>query len=677
MTKKKRSTKTKKKKVSKKVIKSTPLWKDRTIQMILVGLAVITFITFFPSLDNGFTNWDDQDYVKDNPYIINLNGASIKAMFSQAIASNYHPLTILSLAFNYQMTVLDASSYHWTNLILHILNTGLVFFFVYLFSGKKWEGAFVVALLFAIHPMHVESVAWVAERKDVLYTAFFLGGMILYLRYLDDKKVKTMVWVGVLFLLSLWSKPTAVTFPVVLILIDFIKGRNIMVLKPWLEKLPFFILSIIFGLITINIQSGSAIGGLEDYTLWQRVMFASYGVYAYIAKLFVPIGLSTFHPYPVIDQIPVIFMAAPFIVLVLVAGVFYALRFTKIIAFGFAFYLVKIALTLQFVQVGSAIISERYTYMAYIGLFMILGAGIDYLLSQKDPKYDIRKKAAIGVIGLASVVFAFLSFKQSDVWQDSGTLWNNVIKVYPNASTPYNNLGNYLMDELQDFEGAHANLTKAVELNPKYYKAYIARGQVYRRTKRYQEALNDYNYAISLKPEFSDAYNNRGNIYFEMGQDDNALADYAKVAQIEPNEPKAYGNSGAIYARKAQLSSDSNQRNQNFQLALENLNRGIQLNPGYADALMNRGVVHSALGDPNAAIKDFTANQRISKPNHLVLYWRGLEYQKLNQHQQALNDFNQAIALNPNEKGYYRGRAATHSALGNAAAAAEDQARGQ
>ena len=382
-------------KKAKKVKKATPWWKDSRIRLILLGLAVVTFLTFIPSLNNDFTNWDDQDYVTDNPHVVNIDAKSINAMFTQQIASNYHPLTILSLAINYQFAVLDAPLYHWTNLLFHVLNTLLVFYFVYLFTGRKWEGALVVALLFGIHPMHVESVAWIAERKDVLYTAFFLGGMIQYLGYLKSKKNKKLIYTGIFFLLSLLSKPTAVTFPVVMVLMDFVKNRKFDS-RAIVEKIPFFILSIIFGLITINIQSGSAIGSMEDYTIVQRVMFASYGVYYYIAKLFVPTGLATFHPYPPLNAIPVIFKAAPVFVLILLAAVAYSLRSTKIILFGVAFYLVKIALTLQFVQVGSAIVSERYTYMSYIGLFMIIGALVDFLIKQKDEKYSLPRMAVLG-----------------------------------------------------------------------------------------------------------------------------------------------------------------------------------------------------------------------------------------------------------------------------------------
>ena len=209
-----------------------------------------------------------------------------------------------------------------------------------------------------------------------------------------------------------------------------------------------------------------------------------------------------------------------------------------------------------------------------------------------------------------------------------------------------------------------ANLSKALELNSKYYKAYIARGQLYRRTGQYELALNDYNTAINLKPEFSDAYNNRGNIYFSINQDENALADYRKVMELNPSDEKAYGNTGAIYARQRK-----------FQESLQMLDRAIGINAGYMDAYLNRGVVHAELGNSDQAIQDFTSNIRLGNVNNaMVYYWRGLQYYKKQRYNESLNDHNKAIQLNPNNPTYYRARADTHQALGNTQAAQQDRA---
>ncbi len=665
-------------------------WNDKTTLIAVLATVLITFITFLPSLNNGFTNWDDPDYVTENPFITSFSGENMKMMMTKDLASNYHPLTMLSLAANYKMSSFDetgnltAGAFHWTNLLLHLINVVLVFWFIFLLNGGKMEWALLVAFFFGIHPMHVESVAWISERKDVLYALFFMAGLITYLRHLKEKiEPKYLIYTFIWFLLSCFSKPTAVMFPVVLVLLDYYHGRK-WDDKAIIEKVPFFIASIIFGIITIKIQSGEAVGDADQYTIIERIMFVSYGIVAYIGKMFIPVNLSTFYPYPDMDNLPLIFKVAPLLVLGLLALTYFSLKKTKVVVFGLFFFLVINALTLQFVTVGRAVISDRYTYVPYIGLFFILGYLLDLLLTSSKPSLQSLKKAAPFVVGALGLGYAFVAFQQTHVWRNSDTLWTNTKNIFPEDATAYNNLGNYynkphevevkgsgglfgktykLVDK--DVPKALEHLNKSIELDPLLYDAYISRGKLHRENKRLEEAMADYTEAMKLKQTAS-VFNNRGNVYFSMGRYDEALKDYDEVIKRDPRDAKAYGNMGAVYAQRKQ-----------FDQALKQLNKAISINPNYADAYLNRGVICSQTGRSADAVSNYN-NYLKFKPNASnVYFWRGQDQVKLGKAQAALTDFDRAIKLSPNNPQYYAGRATAHQALGNGQAAAADQTKAQ
>ena len=258
----------------------------------IIPIVLITGIFLFPMLQNGFTNWDDEYYVVQNAL---LRGPDWAGIFSKSVVSNYHPVTVATLAANYAMTGLDASSYLVTNLLLHLVNTGLVFYFIWLISGQKlWVAAFT-ALVFGIHPMHVESVAWVSERKDVLYTLFFLLSLIQYWYFLNNKNKKNLFYCFIFFALSILSKPAAIILPGILFLLDYWFGRGSWK-NHFVEKVPFLVVSVVMAVVTVKIQSKTAIAGLDFYPLWTRFFFAAYTSMMYIVRFFCSlsfIGISS------------------------------------------------------------------------------------------------------------------------------------------------------------------------------------------------------------------------------------------------------------------------------------------------------------------------------------------------------------------------------------------------
>jgi len=526
----------------------------------LIPVLIVTGIFFLPMLSNGFTNWDDDKYITGNPLI---KGPDWNAIFTEASASNYHPLTMLTIAFNYVISGTDPFSYHFINWLLHILNTALVFLFIYKISGRKNYVAAFASLIFGLHPMHVESVAWVSERKDVLYTFFFLLALLQYWRFLEIGKRSNIIFCFLFFILSLLSKPAAVILPVVLLLLDYWKDR-LFNWKMLVEKIPFFILSFIFGFITVKVQSADAIVSFDIYPLWSRFFFACYTIMIYAARFFVPYPLSAFHPYPAVDALGLSVWLSPIFIIVL-AALLWIKRKDKLVVFSLLFFIVNLLLVVQFVSIGLTIVSERYTYVPYIGLSFLAGMWLEkYLVTS----FNMLLKSVPFAIAL---VFGIISFQRTKVWKDGDTLWADVIKKYPDAATPRSN---------------HANYLKSMAAKPEY-KA--------RENELLQRALEDCNVAITLKPTHIKAYENRQNIYLILKKDSFALADANTLLQMQPSNAAAAYTKGFAYMRFNMPDS-----------SLFWFNKSIAINPG-ADWVFNaRGsLLFDKFQKYNEALADF------------------------------------------------------------------------
>ena len=334
----------------------------------LAVIVLISFIAYLPALKNGFV-WDDAGYIINNSLIHSIN---LKEIFSQYIVGNYHPITILTLAIEYHFFGLNETVYHAVNLVFHLLNVILVFYTVFLLSDKV-EVALVASLLFGVHPMHVESVVWVSELKDLLYTFFFLTSYVFYMKYLKNLQRKYFITALLLFFVSLLSKAMAVSLPFVLILSDYYKGRK-MNIKTILEKVPFFLLAIAIGVVSILAQkSTNAMQDISIFTFPQRLIFACYGFITYLIKLILPLHLSAFYAYPIKsgEDIPFLYYVYPILFISLIAFVFYSLRFSKKIFFGIGFFLITVFLVLQLLPVGGTIMSDRYSYISSLGIFYL------------------------------------------------------------------------------------------------------------------------------------------------------------------------------------------------------------------------------------------------------------------------------------------------------------------
>lgn len=585
---------------------------------ILTGLVIIlvTSAIYFKSLDNQFTNWDDKDYITINKDIRTLHndsiGYTLKNTFTSYVMGNYHPITMLSYGLEYHCFKLNPKPYHITNLIFHILNSLLVFSFIWLLTKQKWT-SFFTSILFAIHPMHVESVAWISERKDLLYTFFLLITICCYLRYSNSKKKKTLLYLItiIMFLLAVLSKAMAVTIPFVFILIDYFKDGKI-TLKTFIEKTPFFIGSVLFGIIAIAAQkSSNSIGDLGYHTIFEKILFSCYGIVMYLWKLLFPISLSCYYPYPLKSggMYPAIIYISPIIIVVLSFLIFKSLKYGKEILFGFLFFIITILLVLQILPVGGSVIAERYTYIPYIGIFYIIALFLNNLLENKIKQLIPFKIPILLAFAFICLTYSVISVQRTEIWKNSISLWTNVIEKYEVAP-----------------EWVQTNLRIS----------YNERADEYLNAGSYEMAIADYNNYIHFKNNNSTVYNKRGICYYKLKKYNEAIIDFNLAIKYFPKYPEAFFNRGLIYFETGQLEKSLN----DFTSALE-------LKPDYADAYYNRGIVYNDIHRYYEAIHDYTNALKYQPDQSNVIYNRSGAYYLTQQYKLALVD-----ALRAKELGF-------------------------
>ena len=416
-----------------------------SLQRILLPaiIVVVTLVCFWYTLQNQFTNWDDDFYVTNDVYIREFSAYNLRVLFTEDITrNNYHPLCMLSLAVNYFFSGLQPTGYYLTNVLIHALNAWLVFALFFQLGSRlslsDHSGLFLAffgSLWFAIHPMHVESVAWISERKDVLYTAFYVSGLLTYLRYMQNRSFKWLSLTYTLFLFSCLSKPMAVTFPLALLAVDYLLNGKLSRAQVRAKAL-FILISVAFGAAAFYTQHRTgAVASFGVLSIAERIMYAGYGFVMYVLKFFVPVSLSTFYPYPyrfIDGSLPVIYYMAPFLsVLIVSLPVLllwrYKSKYFTVVVFGLSFFVLNLLLVLQFISVGSAIMADRYSYVAYIGILFLFF----YLLADLIQRRPLLRGPLTSSLLVVSVVFAGMCSARTKVWHNSETLHTDAIQQYP------------------------------------------------------------------------------------------------------------------------------------------------------------------------------------------------------------------------------------------------------
>jgi protein O-mannosyl-transferase len=621
--------------------KKTELNKPQTTNYLgLIIIIIATLIIYTNSINHDFTNWDDPTYVTENPVISKPISEQISFYFKNPYATNYHPLSMISLGIDFKISnstleKINPKTFHVTNVFFHLLNTLLVFYFIQILSNKKTFVSVFVSAIFALHPMHVESVAWISERKDVLYTFFFLIASILYLNFLENKKWIFYFLTFLFFCLSVLSKPAAIMFPFVLLCIDFYLNKSI-TYKTIFQKIPFFLVSIVIGIVTIKVQD-KAISEIEIMSYFHRFIFASYAFMMYIIKFIYPYDLSTVYPYPVKfpikESLPIEYYFSVVFNISLVAFSLFSLKKSRLFSFGLLYYFFMIVLVLQFISVGSMIMAERYTYVPYIGISFVLAVLLNTQIENK--KSTLHKPL---IYSLSIIFFGMLTFKSfalNKVWKNSETLFSNAIKIHPEkAEVAYKNRGNHYARVLSEYELAIKDYNKCLEINPLNATVLSNRGNVYGLLKDYTSSIRDYSLALKIENKNVEARINRG-ITYSLNKDfEKAIKDFEFAKSLDSTNNlinsnlafaflgnKEYQKSIDLYQKLISLNNQNPDyyfklgvgyfNIQNYSNAIESFSKTININSNFENAFLYRAQAYKMNGNKNLALKDaLTAKQQ-------------------------------------------------------------------
>ncbi len=557
--------------------------------IIIISLMVLTLAVFWQVQNFEFINYDDNLYVTQNHLTKSgLTGKGVSKAFEDTQTGNWHPLTMLSHMLDWELFGNKAGGHHWTSVIIHVSNVILIFLLINAMTGALWRSAFVAAL-FAIHPMNVESVAWVAERKNVLSTFFWILTMLCYVWYARHPSWSRYLIMFLCLFLGLMCKSMLVTLPFVLLLIDFwplnrlkisdqnkqyltnvrIKKADLSCLL--LEKTPLFILSAVFSWITMNAQKTvNAFSNPEVLPLYKRIANAIVAYCMYIKKLFWPTDLSIFYPF---DFIPLwkIFLAASFLIIFTILVLKFWKKYPCIIV-GWFWYLGTMIPVIGLVQVGRHSMADRYVYVPFIGLFIILAFAIPHLLS-KFPRVRIY---VCSVMMIFIMIMAGSSFVRTGMWQNTKTLFEDAIRI-----------------------------------NPRNYFAYNLLGLEEANVGRYEKALQYYHISLKMNPNNDQAYNNAGNVFLILGKYPYAYHYYRKAIMINDKQAMAYYNLGVLMAVN----------NKNDQ-AVFLFKKSLSITPQYLDAYVSLGITLLKMGDIDEAIYYF--NKALSLDASNVAAKRGL-----------------------------------------------------
>lgn len=519
--------------------------------IIIVALVAVTVCAFAPVLRAGFIDkCDDAEYVTSNRQVqAGLTAASVAWAFTTMQASNWHPLTWISHMADVSIYGMNPAGHHATNLLLHVASTILLFIVLYRLTGSLWPSAFAAAL-FGVHPMHVESVAWVAERKDVLSTFLMMLTMLAYSRYVRNKRAATYIPVVLLFALGLLAKPMLVTLPFVLLLLDYwplARHKTQGWARLAIEKSPLFALSIASSIMTYVAQHhGGATSLMASVPLNYRIANAFISYVEYIVKMFAPVRLAMFYPHPGTGLSLPLAAGAGILIVALTAAIFAASRQRPFLAAGWLWYLVTLVPVIGIVQVGGQAMADRYSYIPFVGLFIILCWGVEDFFASRGGAAAVA--AGVAVVGTLSV----LTFAQAGTWRSNVTVFQHAVDVVPGNWFCYNNLGNALLDDNR-IDEAIANYEMSLKFRENYELAHTNLSNALAMKGDLPKALQHAEVAIRLAPDSADANNNLGNCLAQSGRIQEAIPYFTKAIKLNPDIVEAHHNLGLALYREGKV----------------------------------------------------------------------------------------------------------------------------
>lgn len=603
----------------------------------LLAILCLVLVAYSNIGGNQFLNWDDPLYVTENPDISSLKADNIKAFFTKDYVQCYLPLTMISFAINYKIDKLNPKVYTYTNLLLHFLNACLVFWFILqLFKNndhKTYWIAGLTAILFAIHPLQVESVAWVSERKNVLFTFFFLLSLITYDKYLVKQNYRFLIYSLLFFTASLLSKSVAVSLAFCVLILDIYNERKIFSLKVMLEKTPFFLLSLIFGIVTIYSQKqGDGLVGSIDNSIIHQLVYVSYAFLSYLFKLLIPVNISAFYAYP---QSPEFIHYLSLILVLVLAGflIINRKKISRLTHFGILFFLANIVFVIQIIPVGDALMADRYIYVSSIGYFLILAIGIQKLAEKFKPVYLAT--------AIYLIIFAFLTHYRVTTWNNSLSFWNKIIEKDKNVTIAWFNRGVVKLSD-KDYEGALFDFNNAIALKPNMPKAYNNKALALQNLKRYTEAFDNFSKAIEIDSNYISGYFNRAILLNLMKDYTGALKDLDHTLLLNPKYLEAYIGRAKI-----------NNLLKNYNQAISNCNSAIELNHSYAEAYSIKALAYYRQADYKTAINVYNEAIKLSSSNITNYLQRGASYYYIGEYASAISDMNVVIRNLPEKEAAY------------------------
>jgi tetratricopeptide (TPR) repeat protein len=560
-------------------------------------LGIVIFAVYLPVRNHEFISFDDDAYVTKNPNVQSgLTSQNIKWAFTTGHASNWHPLTWLSHQLDYSLFDGNSGAHHLVNVLFHVANSLLLLIVLNRLTKRLWPSAFVAAL-FALHPLHVESVAWVAERKDVLSTFFWFLTMLAYTRYAEKPSAFRYVTTLILFALGLMSKPMLVTLPFVLLLLDYWPLDRIRNLKKVvIEKIPFFLLSAVSSIITYAVQQKG--GAVAVAPLNERLANAVYSYLAYIGKMFWPSNLAVLYPQPAggIPSAKVVLYA--FILVLITAIIIYFCKRHKYLLVGWLWFLGTLVPVIGIVQVGSQSLADRYTYVPLIGLFIVIAFAAADLFSKMPFRKIILSILAVAILSACAIATSI----QLRYWKNSISLFEHTIAVTKDNAIIYNSYAS-VIGPLGEYEKAVKYLTEAVRIMPDFPEAHYNLGNALRNLGNFDEAVKQYNITLKLDPAYTSAHYALGLALADKGDYDAAIEQYKiclkpdtvrprNITRAGPDTPKLLASIGSAFAQKGQ-----------FALAIEYYNQALKLNPDYVPANALLAFAFEKTGRTDEAIK--------------------------------------------------------------------------
>jgi Flp pilus assembly protein TadD len=580
-----------------------PVW------LIAALLVLVTIALYWPATRYDFSSLDDPEYVTENPHVQGgLNWAGVKWAFCNTEQAAYWaPLMWLSHLLACQLFGLNAWGHHLINVLLHATNTALVFLVFRRMTGAAWR-SLILAALFGLHPLRVESVAWVTERKDVLSTLFWMLTLWAYVKYVEAAEVrnsKSSLWYGAalaMFVLGLMSKAAMlVTVPCVLLLLDYWPLERFKSGSAWqlvTEKIPFFALAAVASVVTFMVQKhGGAVAAVENLPLGARSGNALISYCRYLGKLFWPTDLAVFYPHPGYWPLEQVLLAGVLIVGISVL-LFVKQRRYPFLLMGWLWFCGTLVPVIGLMQAGEQAMADRFTYVPSLGV-LILAIWGAYELTRRW-RYQV---IVLSVAGSAAIVLCIgLTRQQLGHWKDNETLFRHALEVTENNYFAHKALGDALLKKGQTDEAIN-QYQEAIRLKPDSADAHYNLGNALLKKDQTDEAISQYQEVIRLKPDDADAHNNLGDALLKKGQTDEAINQYQEAIRLKPDSADAHYNLGNALRKKGQIDEAINQYQE-----------VIRLKPDDAEAHNNLGVALAIKGQTDEAIRQFQEAIRL-KPD--------------------------------------------------------------